>query len=90
MAQTSYPSTSYPSAPLDPPVRDNPAPSSDAPFELGLVMAGAVSAGAYTAGVCDFLIEALDAWHHAQNDHPDTTPPHKVTLRVITGAFRCR
>ena len=86
MTQTVFPSTSYPSAPLDPPVRDNPAPSPDMPFELGLVMAGAVSAGAYTAGVCDFLIEALDAWHHAQKDHPDTTPPHKVTLRVITGA----
>jgi hypothetical protein len=78
--------TSYPSVPLDPPVRDNPHPSPDAPFELGLVMAGAVSAGAYTAGVCDYVMEALDAWHHAQNHHPDTTPPHKVTLRVITGA----
>jgi len=61
--------TSYPSVPLDPPVRDNPHPSPDAPFELGLVMAGAVSAGAYTAGVCDYVMEALDAWHHAQN-HP--------------------
>ena len=78
--------TSYPSAPLDPPVRDNPHPSPDTPFEVGLVMAGAVSAGAYTAGVCDYLIEALDAWHQAQNHHPDTTPPHKVTFKVITGA----
>ena len=80
------PQTSYPSAPLDPPVRDNPPPGPDVPFELGLVMAGAVSAGAYTAGVCDFLIEALDTWHQAKKDSPETTPPHSVTLRVITGA----
>ena len=53
-------------------------------IDLGLVMAGAVSAGAYTAGVVDFLTEALDVWE--ANKKIDKAPPHKVNLKVISGA----
>ncbi|MGH8549451.1 MAG: patatin-like phospholipase family protein [Methylococcales bacterium] len=64
-------------------------------FELGIVLAGAVSAGAYTAGVIDFLVEALDNFAAAQKQERAkfgddytrwTVPPHKVKLKVITGA----
>jgi predicted acylesterase/phospholipase RssA len=55
-------------------------------FKIGLVMAGAVSAGAYTAGVVDFLFEALEAWEQEKVKNPGDTPPHKVSIEVITGA----
>ena len=64
-------------------------------FEIALVLAGAVSAGAYTAGVIDFLVEALDNFEVAQQQEREkfgddysqwTVPPHKVKLKVVTGA----
>lgn len=61
------------------------APAS-APFEIGLVGAGAISAGAYTGGVVDFLTFALDSWYAAQTAGLPNTPPHKVQLRVFSGA----
>lgn len=58
----------------------------DKPFEIGLVMAGAVSAGAYTAGVIDFLLQALTEWERFRTRNPDDTPPHRIKIKVITGA----
>jgi len=55
-------------------------------FEIGLVMAGAVSAGAYTGGVIDFLLQALSEWDQAKKSGSDEAPPHKVQLKVLTGA----
>lgn len=55
-------------------------------FEIGLVMAGAISAGAYTAGVCDFLIQALDAWEAAKADPNARVPRHSVKIRALAGA----
>lgn len=56
------------------------------PFDIGLVMAGAISAGAYTAGVCDFLIQALDAWETAKADPSARVPRHQVRIKALTGA----
>lgn len=65
-------------------------PGTDAPeegvFEIGLVMAGAISAGAYTAGVLDFLNEALACWEEARARDPENTPPHRVRIKVMSGA----
>ncbi len=58
----------------------------DGVFELGLVLAGTVSAGAYTAGVLDYLLEALDAWQRAKEDHDPLAPPHGVVISTIAGA----
>lgn len=58
----------------------------DRTFEIGLVMAGAVSAGAYTAGVCDFLIQALDAWESAKRDPVAKVPRHNIRIRALSGA----
>ncbi|MEM1413564.1 MAG: patatin-like phospholipase family protein [Myxococcota bacterium] len=57
-------------------------------FELGLVLAGAVAAGAYTAGVLSYVLDALDAWEDAKNNHPSTVdaPPHRVRIPVVSGA----
>lgn len=55
-------------------------------YQVGLVLGGTVSAGAYTAGFLDKLIEALDAWHLAKDQTPGVVPPHKVKLRIATGA----
>jgi predicted acylesterase/phospholipase RssA len=63
-----------------------PEPTRGKPFEIGLVMAGAISAGAYTAGVCDFLIQALDAWEAAKADPSARVPRHDVRIRALTGA----
>ncbi|MGE8587969.1 MAG: patatin-like phospholipase family protein [Alcaligenes sp.] len=62
-----------------------PAPQAGV-FEIALVLAGAISAGAYTAGVCDFLIEALDAWEQAKRDQPGEVPSHSVKIKVVSGA----
>jgi predicted acylesterase/phospholipase RssA len=56
------------------------------PFDIGLVMAGAISAGAYTAGVCDFLIQALDAWEAAKADPTVRVPRHRVRIKALAGA----
>lgn len=62
-------------------------PDPDAPtFDVGLVMAGAVSAGAYTAGVIDFLFQALDAWEVAKQRADAFVPPHRVNIKVLSGA----
>ncbi len=63
-----------------------PLPADKTEFQLGLIMGGTVSAGAYTAGVTDFLIEALDAWTKAREDGDKLAPPHRVVLKLITGA----
>lgn len=55
-------------------------------FEIGLVMGGTVSAGAYTAGVLDMLIEALDTWSLAKERKDPATPPHRVQIKIATGA----
>lgn len=55
-------------------------------FELGLALGGTVSAGAYTGGVLDFLVEALDAWHRAQDAGDPDAPLHKVVITTIAGA----
>ena len=57
----------------------------DGTFEVALVLGGTVSAGAYTAGFLDKLIEALDAWYVARENHEDV-PSHNVKLRVASGA----
>lgn len=62
-----------------------PAPSAGV-FEVGLVLGGTVSAGAYTAGFLDFLIEALDAWTVAKEAADPLAPPHRLVLKVTTGA----
>src|SRR3546814_7530042 len=49
-------------------------------------MAGAISAGAYTAGVCDFLIQALDAWEAAKADPTARVPRHRVRIKALAGA----
>jgi hypothetical protein len=63
-----------------------PLPADKTEFQLGLIMGGTVSAGAYTAGVTDFLIEALDAWTRAREAGDKLAPPHRVVLKLITGA----
>lgn len=63
-----------------------PDPATSKPFEIGLVMAGAISAGAYTAGVCDFLIQALDAWEAAKADGSARVPRHEVRIKALAGA----
>ncbi len=63
-----------------------PDSATSKPFEIGLVMAGAISAGAYTAGVCDFLIQALDAWEAAKADPAARVPRHEVRIKALTGA----
>lgn len=55
-------------------------------FEIGLVMGGTVSAGAYTAGVVDMLIEALDTWTVAKERGLPGVPPHRVQIKITTGA----
>jgi predicted acylesterase/phospholipase RssA len=55
-------------------------------FEIGLVLGGTVSAGAYTAGVLDYLIEALDAWTRAKEEHDAQMPTHEVIISTIAGA----
>ncbi|MEL7059338.1 MAG: patatin-like phospholipase family protein [Acidobacteriota bacterium] len=63
-----------------------PNSSSDETYRVGLVFAGAVSAGAYTAGVLDFLIQALDTWEAAKATGDEDVPPHRVLLKVMSGA----
>jgi len=54
-------------------------------FELGLVLGGTVSAGAYTAGVLDCLVQALDAWQRAKEQHDPEAPPHQVVITTVGG-----
>lgn len=76
----------YPRTPGEKPeIYFEPTPLADNEFEIGLVLGGTVSVGTYTAGVLDFLIEALDCWEKARRETPETTPPHKLRLRIITG-----
>jgi|SRR5580658_1824094 hypothetical protein len=63
-----------------------PLPSDKSEFQLALALGGTVSAGAYTAGVVDFLVEALDAWTRAREDGDPLAPPHRVVVKLITGA----